>query len=133
MNETGEHAAGGGGDEHLVGFLEVAELEGAFLDLDPVDIDAVEQEQTGDAGQATGGQRRGGDGVAVDGEDIGRRALGDFIALIEENDFVEALVMRFLIHGEVVAPGKDLGAGKGAFGVARPGGRRRGEHWSPRR
>ena len=63
-------------------------------------------------------ERRRGDGVAENGEEIGRGAFAGLAALVQQQRFVEAGLVRVLVPHQVHRPRQDLGAGERPSGEA---------------
>ena len=108
----------GGSDEEAIGFFEVGQGEGLFSDFDAGDVDFFEKQGAGDSWQAARGDGWGEHEVAVDGEEVGRGEFANFVALVEQNYFVKAILVGLIVHAEVEAPGEHLGAGELIGGVA---------------
>src|SRR5690242_3218857 len=91
----GEKIAGGGRDEDFVGGFEIGGHDGLFDNLDAGHADLAQDDFAGDAGETARTERRGPYFAAVGDEDVGRGAFGDFAAFVEQDDFVEAALLRF--------------------------------------
>ncbi len=116
-----DDVAVGGGKEHFVGGVKIFGAERLLDDVDAGFGSDFGEDTARDAFEAAGGQRRRIDFAVLDGENVGGGAFGDFAALVEQEHFVETLLLRFSHGPDVGKPRDAFYSGEGRGGVAAVG------------
>src|SRR4029077_15182226 len=95
----------GGGDEDFVGGVTIFGAKDLLDDVDARFRSDFREDASGDAFEAAGVERRRIDLAVFHGKNIGGGALRDLAALVEQDHFVEAFLLRFGNGPDIGKPG----------------------------